>query len=42
MGQLFSTETIAEAMQLIYQFGWGMFFDYIEIYPGSKTTHFNK
>lgn len=36
------TSEIKGARQLIELFGWDKYFSYLEIFPGCKTTHFNK
>ncbi|XP_062608235.1 magnesium-dependent phosphatase 1-like [Saccostrea cucullata] len=36
------TSCTGEAKELIKCFEWDQYFDYVQIYPGTKTTHFTK
>ncbi|XP_037026194.1 magnesium-dependent phosphatase 1-like [Bradysia coprophila] len=36
------TSAPKEGRQLVNLFGWSQYFDYLEIYPGCKVTHFNQ
>ncbi|KAK2147819.1 hypothetical protein LSH36_532g01019 [Paralvinella palmiformis] len=31
---------IQQAVQLIFHFGWQGYFDYVEVHPGNKKSHF--
>lgn len=42
LGVASRTSEINGAMQLLDLFGWKKYFKYIEIFPGSKVTHFSK
>ncbi|KAK2147820.1 hypothetical protein LSH36_532g01044 [Paralvinella palmiformis] len=41
LGVASRTSCIEEAKELIHLFKWDGYFDYVEIYPGTKTSHFN-
>lgn len=36
------TSAPQEGRQLVKLFGWSQYFEYLEIYPGCKVTHFNQ
>jgi len=42
LGVASRTSEIKGARQLIDLFGWKKYFKYVEIFPGSKITHFSK
>lgn len=36
------TSAPKQGLKLVNLFGWNQYFDYLEIYPGCKVTHFNQ
>lgn len=42
LGVASRTSEIKGAKQLLDLFGWKRYFKYVEIFPGSKVTHFSK
>lgn len=42
LGVASRTSEIKGAKQLLDLFGWKKYFKYVEIFPGSKVTHFLK